>query len=193
MGLVYASHPIGNHFQEIQALTVIDSNLPPENLNTPNQAAFFFPIFFFILLCIGVFGWQFYSRLKDFSRILMVLAVGLVLGMVPLTVNILNSRSTNTLTKAVTDFTPQRVILEEVGPNEYRLSWRTQVPTYGAVKLSTARDMKTNTSIIKDGRMNLVHSHTLTQLKPGITYYIEILSDTRWYNHQGQPIIITAK
>jgi hypothetical protein len=195
MSSAFASNTaIRDHYLEIQALSAVDSNLPPENTTTTNQATFFFPIFFIIILFIGVFGWQFYTRLKDLNRILMILVIGLIVGMVPLTVNVLNSRSTNSATKASIDFTPQTVIVADVASTSFRITWRTQVPTLGAVKLSTSRDMRSDLVILRDPQKLLVHSHALNQLKPGTVYYIQLFSDSVWYQQNNQPImVVTAR
>lgn len=193
MGHTETANPFAQHYLELQALSPVEDVNPPSTITKTNTGILLtFPVILIILLFIGVFGWQLYTRIKYLNRILMILGFGLIVGSIPLTVNMLNSRSTEMATKAKYDFTPQTIIVDAVTTTGFTVSWKTKVPTLGAVKISTLITMNQDVMVLREAKANLSHTFTLTGLKPGTTYFFELYSDV-WYHYQGQPISITTQ
>lgn len=181
--------PFVQRYLEIQALKPTQDN---NGLNDPPPSSFMLtlPIMFVIILFIGVFGWQFYRRLKELNRLLILLVIGLIAGSIPLTVNLLNTRSTEIETKARYDYTPQTIMVTTVAKTSFTISWKTKVPTIGAIKTAASVDMKSGVLVEREAQTSLTHTITVPNLKPNTTYYVELFSDSLWYNNNGQPIII---
>lgn len=179
------------HYLEIQTLTPI-SNQAAGNLSsslTPIPS--WFPLMLIFCLAVIGFGVFMVKRYHRFSPIITVLVIGFLVGTLPLGINLLKHR-TELDTTAQKETTPQAVVINRLDSRSLVVSWSTKVPTYGAVRLSPDPQMDSDLTVIRESNAGLTHNVNLAELNPQATYYLEIFSDSIWYDNHGQPLIVST-
>ena len=184
-------NPFTQHYLEISALEPAGNTL--DQLPTPVKEpglTIMLPLAIFFTLFIGGFAVVFFKRMKELRNVFAVFIFALLLGAMPIALQTLENR-TETGIKADPDLTPKEVIVTSVTSTGFAISWQTSRATAGAINLSESLDMKTESHIYNDGNAKTYHRLVVLNLKPGASYYIQVLSDTKWYQHQGKPITVT--
>ncbi len=86
--------------------------------------------------------------------------------------------------------TPSNLQITSVSSTGFVISWETGQPIAGALKLSPSVDFSHNSTVHTDKQAGTFHRFVILNLKPGTTYYLQILSD-RWYDDHGNPIRVS--
>ena len=127
--------------------------------------------------------------MRQLRSVFMVFVFAFLLGALPLAMQSLN-KPVSTGIKANPDIIPTNVIVSSVTPQGFAISWVTSQPSAGALKISPSADMQSAT-IYQDNSAKTNHRLVVLNLKPGTAYYLQILSDTVWFDHRGLPIQVT--
>jgi hypothetical protein len=185
------TNPFTQHYLEISALEpAIDTVKElPAPVKEPGLTIML-PLMIFFTFFIGGFAVVFFKRMRELRNVFTVFIFALVLGAMPIALQTLNQR-TETNIKADPDLTPKEVIVASVTSTGFAISWQTSKATNGAINISQSADMKTKSNIYNDGNPKTYHRLVVLNLQPGATYYLQVLSDAKWYQHQGKPITVT--
>ena len=173
-----------SYYLKIQSLTPItEAASPPFPILTP--PTFQIPVFsiaiFLGVLIVGSFA-LLLTKSHQINKMLILLAIALVTSVLPLGLRSL-SQQTTYLSQANVPFPPKNVIVSQVSATSFLITWQTDKPETGALRLYPSR-------ILTEGSGDRAQNHLLLvdQLKPGTEYTFIILSGTQWFDHQGQPI-----
>lgn len=120
--------------------------------------------------------------MKVFKPWLTLFLLALVLALIPLFLQKI-SPSTSPLI-------PSNLQISSVTSTGFVISWETTQPIAGAIKLSPLIDFSQDSTVHTDKQAGTYHRFVVLNLKPGTTYYLQILSD-RWYDDHGQPIKVS--
>jgi len=116
--------------------------------------------------------------------------VALIVSAIPIGLSLIASQ-TNLVSKAGKNPVPRNVKWTETEGGEVVVSWRTPSKVSGGYRLSLDPSMneivETETQLDEE---NLSHEYSLDKLIPEKIYYLEVFSDSHWYNVEGKPIEI---
>jgi hypothetical protein len=178
------------HYLEITALEPASIRPEPPSAAVNPSLVITWPLIIFFGLFITGFLVLFFKRLHLFRSVLMVFVVAFLLSLLPLAMQTTSQRS-QLKTLADADITPKNVIVSSVVPTGFVIEWDTAKDTAGGIKLSQSSDMQVNVFTYPDELLSNHHRLVVLNLKAGTTYYVQVLSDTTWFEHQNQPIQIT--
>jgi hypothetical protein len=184
------TNPFAQHYLEIKALDPAGSSQDPPPAVTNPGLVITLPLLIFFGVFIGVFTYIFFNRMQNLKTIFTIFVFALALGALPIGIQVLNYQTESSV-KADPEIIPNNVIVTSVVPTGFAISWETSKLSSGAIKLSNTPSMASENQVYGDGNPKTYHRLVLLNLKPGTTYYLEILSDSQWFNHSGQPITIT--
>jgi hypothetical protein len=123
----------------------------------------------------------------------MVLAVSFVTSAIPLALNLTQQR-TAIESKANVEYTPTEVVITGVTATGFDITWHTDKPQTGAVRIALDKAMTENSRVITATDLQITTDHfiSINQLEPGTNYYLEVLSGADWYNLNGEPLLIAT-
>lgn len=182
-------NPFTQHYLEITALEPASTlpDLPPAAVNPGLVVTW--PLIIFFGLFITGFLVLFFKRLHLFRSVLMVFVVAFLLSLLPLAMQS-TAKPSQITSLADADITPKNVIVSSVVPTGFVIEWDTAKDTAGGIKLSRSLDMQSEVFTYPDELLAPHHRLVVLNLKAGTTYYVQVLSDITWFEHQGQPIQI---
>lgn len=122
---------------------------------------------------------------------ILILIIGVVIGVVFI------DQDTGFLPRATPEFLPRSVKITNITSNGFTISWLTQEPATGIVKLGNTTSLDIT---IEDDRDQLsgqtgsfrTHYVTIKGLLPNTKYYFKIESQGTIYDAQGQPFSIST-
>ncbi|OGV94932.1 hypothetical protein A3A66_03890 [Microgenomates group bacterium RIFCSPLOWO2_01_FULL_46_13] len=182
---------IGEYYLAVQALTPAEKTSVPV-MTEPAVKSSGLPfgmwslIVFVTVLFLGMVTLM-ATKTRNLKRLLMVLTAALITAVVPLGLD-LTLKPTSVTIRAGAELVPKNLVVDEVTQTGFTVRWETGVPVIGTVRLGTDGQTFPRTHVEAGGAKTTVHKLTLTQLRPGETYYFEVLSHTTWYNDGGQPL-----
>lgn len=194
---VYAQSLIDQHYLQIQALSPAQDHQDPISA-TSTESFWILSSSNMSLLIIGIIGifllgftWLLYSQIKDYHKLFTVMTVGVLIGGMALVVNSV-SQTTQTVTRAKFDSTPQNLIVSEVTHDSFSISWQTPSPTLGGIIIGTLADGSDRRFLFQSRQANRNHRINVTELVPGTRYYVKIFSDGVIFDDSGQHIKVTT-
>lgn len=124
---------------------------------------------------------------------MLLLLVGAVAGVLFL------DESTDFLPRAAPEYVPQKVKITNISDSSLTISWLTEEPSIGFIKLGSSAD-QLDTTVIDErdqltGSSNEFRSHyiTIQELKPSSTYYFKLGSHSKQlYDNNGDAFSITT-
>ena len=141
---------------------------------------------FVIIIGPKVFGKAF--GILSIIGILAVIGVGIS---IPQVIEFFQ-QPTRTSTQAKSGFTPQQVNFIRTFSTEFTITWQTQSPVIGAIRYGRNPDQLDSAAAELDPSQNKsTHLVRVIDLKPGTTYYVEIISGGENFDNQGQPFSIS--
>jgi hypothetical protein len=179
-------NPFTQHYLEIAAL---DPAAEPSSIHsaaTNPQLYITWPILAFFVFFVFVFSYFIHRKMKDVQSLLMVFGFAFLLAAIPIALQT-NLRSTESAIKASPDTIPQNIIIQKLDARGFELLFETPSPTATAIRISR---LGVSPIVLQSHDLSQSHVFVVNTLEPATTYYIEVLSDTTWYNHNGQPIVI---
>jgi hypothetical protein len=183
------ANPFAQHYLEITALDPSPVSAGETPLVPNPSLVVTWPLIIFFALFIGSFTFLFFKRMKHLRSVFMIFIFAFLLGALPLAMQSI-SKPISTGIAASPDITPTNVIVSAVTPEGFVISWSTSQPTTGALKIGTSSDMQ-GSAIYQDYPAKTDHRLVVLNLQPGSTSYLQILSNTVWFDHQGLPIQVT--
>jgi hypothetical protein len=185
-----SANPFAQHYMEISALDPTGQSPVLPMAATKPGLFIGLPIMIFFGVFIAAFAIIFYKRMRHLRTVLAVFVFALILGALPLAMQSMGQKSEMSI-KANPLNTPTNFIVSSVTPTGFVIAWETSQPTSGAIKITQDPSFKTGVRVYNDGQPKDYHRLVILNLIPGGTYHLEVLADTQWYNHAGQPIAIT--
>ena len=184
-------NPLEQHLIEIQALEPVEEQKVEIENESVNVDLFISgPILVFFGLFIGGFVYITWKRLREMRTVFAAVAIALLVGTLPMVMRGAGQK-TSVSTKASPDLTPTEVVLSQVDTDTLMVRFETVKPANAAVKISETQDMLVGTLVFRDDKVTTEHVVEVTGLEPGMTYYMEILTDNQWYHKHGEPIMVT--
>ncbi len=182
--------PFTQHYLEIAALEPVTATTEPPPPTVNPGVVVTWPLIIFFGLFITGFLVLFFKRLHQFRSVLMVFVVAFLLAMLPLAMRS-TERSSQIGTKADVAITPTNLIISSVTSIGFTIEWDTAAETAGAVKISRTQDMLDEVFTYPDDSLLTHHRLVISALDPGSTYFLQVLSDTTWFENDGEPIKVT--
>jgi len=184
------SNPYLQHYLEIRALDPVVAQEPTQPKEEMSGGFFLtMPIVVILLIFIGGFALIFLQRLRSLQSSFFLAGLAIMPGALIVGVGSIEQQS-RLRTKAVTEITPMQVVVSDVSDKGFSVSWRTMRSTAGSVKISRTADMKDQLLVMQDVSPREVHYLIVTDLEPATSYYVQILSETLWFQQVNQPIEI---
>jgi hypothetical protein len=185
------NNPFAQHYLEIAALdpSQSSSNIPAAAQNP--QFYVTWPILAFIVFFIFAFSYFIHRKMKDVQSLLMVFGFAFLMATIPIAMQS-TKQSTQTGIQASPDTIPQNIVVQNLNSTGFEFSFQTQTPTAAAIRITAQNDSQDQPRVITNNDVSQTHLFITQNLKPDTTYYIEVLSDTTWFTHNGKPIIITT-
>ncbi len=190
---------LSQYYLQLQALTPVDpASVPPPpktdvslgdlTLPTALIPVIFFVVIFFLTL-IGVI----FSSFKTNDYMGKSVKLALVLAVIPLGISLVHYQ-TSLQSQAGPDNLPVHLILTPPDQNSLKVTWQTNSPSLGALRVSPDPSFSTGTlNFNQDSKiLSTVHSYEITSLKPATTYYLQIFSQGKWYQNVNGPIPFTT-
>jgi len=189
---------LDQHYLAVRALTPGEttSSLASPSLAPPSlfdQILSPTTLIFISVLFLGA-GVLIMTKIRKMQHLLMVLFTAFIATTIPFSVN-LAIRPTELSSLAGPTSTPKNVIVSVVSDTTLSVTWETDNPGLGAVRLRETPGVSPLTRIITESGSGSVYRHYLEipNLKSNTTYYLDILSDAIWYDNNGQPLSITTR
>jgi hypothetical protein len=185
-----------NHYLQVQALTPENPDISNAVINGNSSildtlASGGLPLslaIFFILLTIGIIT-LLITRVADINKILTVSFLALITSAIPYGTKLANE-PTRLQSKAGPTEIPKNVIVKDVTPYAFLVTWETDDSNSGVIRLRTEPDTHAEQKVFPESNDGKTSQHSLhiTSLSPNTMYYFEILSGADWYNQNGQPL-----
>lgn len=191
-----SDNAVNQYYLQIQALSAdqhTETSQPQPLPDSPPSNYTLTAIYIFIgMVIIGTLGLLF-TKTRQLNKLIAVLVVSLITSAIPLGLNLTKQTATIT-SQAGPELTPKQIIVKNVSTSGFSIDWSTDKQQTGIIRLSTSEDMTQNPKIVSSTLKESTSNHqvSVTGLKPGTNYFIEVLSGSEWYNHQGKPIPITT-
>ncbi len=148
---------------------------------------------FLLLLSIGilVIGPKVFGRAFGILSIVGIFAIIGVGISLPQIVEFFG-QPTRTGTLAKSEVIPQQVDFIRLFPTEFTVTWNTQAPVIGAIRYGlTSTDLNLAAAELDPSQTKAVHLVRVTDLSPGTTYYVEIISGGERFDNEGHPYTVT--
>jgi hypothetical protein len=188
-----ASSPnsLADYYLKIQALTPVgevDSTTSVSASSNSFQIPTLSIVIFLAVLVLGAFA-LLLTKSHQINKMLVLLVMAFVLSSVPLTLNSL-SIPTGLESQASPQSVPKNVTVSSVSPSGFILTWETDQPESGAIRLSLDSKFESGsqTLVEAEGKLTTSHQLTITSLKPRTLYYFQLLSGSMWYEDQDKPL-----
>ena len=186
------------HYLQVQALTPssgvstaaplasVDPSVLPLNLSL-TQA-----FIFFILLFVGALG-LFFAKARRSTTLFALITLAFITSALPISLYIINQQ-TRTSSQAVSLTPPKNVTVNQVNSTSFTVRWETDSPEIGVLRLRQTPENSPLNRIVSEPEGTDIYTHSLrpNNLTPNTVYYFEILSHGIWYDHAGQPLMITT-
>jgi hypothetical protein len=121
---------------------------------------------------------------------LAIFVLGVMISSLPLVINALGLQVPLDI-KAGPSKTPRQLHITQLQSTSFTLSWQTEEAVLSALRFGSSKDLLDQAAFNQDPlKKTTQHLVAATDLRPGTTYYIEVISGGQRYNYQGQPIEI---
>ena len=188
------SDSINHHYLQIQALTpvsVAETAVKPVS-SSPNLISTITPAFivFISLLGLGIIG-LLLTRTRNLNKLMVVMGIAFLTSLVPVSLSLMNQQ-TSISSHAGAISIPKNVIVDQVTRSSFNVSWQTDNPTVGAIRLREQAKASEFNQIISESKDSNIYTHILSpkNLQPQTVYVFEVLSGGAWYNNQGVPLTV---
>lgn len=189
-----AAQSVTDYYLTIQALTPVqESGNSPSVVSSPNawQIPTLSVLVFLGVLIIGAFG-LLLTKSHQLNKMMVLITLAFVLSAVPLGLRSLN-QNTHYQSQAGVPLPPTQVVITQPSTNAFTVSWHTDKPDLGALRVSPDPQFSQAWVVNEPGTIpGTEHLVTLNHLQPKTTYYLHILSGSSWYDNHGQPIVVTT-
>ncbi|OGV96010.1 hypothetical protein A2W24_03010 [Microgenomates group bacterium RBG_16_45_19] len=192
------SEAINRHYLQVQALTPASAQTTfGSATSTPSIDWFSLAtpafIVFTALLIVGIIG-LLLTHTKNINKLLVVISIAFLTSLVPVSLNLVNQQA-SLVTKAGAGDVPTQVLVDQVTPTGFDVSWQTDNPSVGAIRLREPGQPPEYNRIIAEDQETGIYTHIIrvTDLRAATTYAFEVLSGGNWYNDQGQPLLVTTR
>jgi hypothetical protein len=199
-GVIFIDNPVADsinrHYLQVQALTPVSpvdtATKPfsaPANLLSFTKPAF---IIFIVIMLLGIVG-LLITHTRNLNKIILVMSVAFLTSLVPVSLSLMNQQASISSQAGALSI-PKNVIVDQVTYSSFNVSWQTDNPTAGAVRLREKSQTSEFNQVISEDKKTNIYTHILNLkgLKPHTIYVFEILSEGEWYNQQGQPLTVTT-
>jgi hypothetical protein len=184
---------IADYYLQVAALTPQTEVAPVPVKTTPGQGGMIFAAmqsglifvgFAFLALLVTAFRSQ--KRLATVATIMMI---GIITSTIPLGMQLVKEQQSVESQAAVT-YQPKDMSVTQVTATSFTVSWKTDLPEIGVVRLRTTKDLLPPMTMLQDPGELMQHSLVAANLKPNTEYYFDILSGGVWYDHDGEPLMV---
>jgi len=193
---------IGAYYAQVYALTPkeeviirssegVEKDLFKSTISSPDFVLVLFGIFIFLLS--GAIIIQAVNKVLDYKRTIMTLIVCLMVISVPLLMR--NALYSTFQLRAGPQEAPRNIELKQNSPSSIKVSWETQEPRTGAVRVGKAplNLDQSRVTIGDQGKLTKLHSLEIDRLEAGFEYEAELLSGKTWYDDNGKPLKFILK
>jgi hypothetical protein len=119
-----------------------------------------------------------------------VIALVLFVGVIALTTSQVQSPTSSAI-NASSDIVPQNVTFHQVNKETLTVTWHTDKPVIGGIKVSTDATQDLHHASLFDQTPTTEHLHRIPAIAPGQTYYFTVLSNNQWFQFDGKPLQYT--
>lgn len=188
---------LSQHYLQVEALTKIVTQdgqstsiaqAPIEYFSLTSTPV----LIFIVLMTLGGIG-LLITQASNIKQYFLVIFISLLASLLPLGMDLSGSR-TQLRSRAAPAPTPQNVIVSDVTPTSFKVSWITPVEDSGALRVRPSPTAPRNQRVIHEATTapSISHSVVVSDLEPGEKYYFEILAGTDWYDNQGLPLEVVT-
>jgi len=151
------------------------------------------PFILFFLLFTVSFGLLIINKVWNWKRSVGAMVLALCLAGIPFVVSAIKQGVVTQYQAGSSEY-PRRVKVMPKPPDSVIVSWDTDIPTVGAVRLGQSPlIMETAMVFIADNGQKIAkHTVVAENIRSGSVVELEIFSGTRWYNDGGKPLRFSA-
>lgn len=182
-----------DYYLQIQALTPVNETSSSAAIQTsdlPIQLPFLTVVIFLTVLVIGAFA-LLITKSHQLNKMLVLLVLALTTSAIPMALQLVSAPASYQ-SQANVALTPRLVTVTAVTQYSFTISWTTDKPDIGSVRLVQLGAPAFSGLVVSEPTQVPSKQHALspTNLVPGATYQVSILSGPQWYDNGGIPIII---
>jgi len=186
---------ISDYYLKIQALTPVETDVAAKT--TPlTQTAFTIPtlsvIIFLAIMIVGAFA-LLVTKSNQINKMLSLIVIAFVLSALHIGLKS-GSSPVEYRPHASASDVPRNLTISKVTAKSFTVTWQTDSPESGAIRLSPYVDFSQLSQIFTQETDEPTQTHQLviSGLKPKTLYYFNVLSGANWYNDQGAPLKVVT-
>lgn len=187
---------ISNYYVQVAALTPQSAVAPVPAKIAPAQSGMVFAamqsglVFVgFAFLALLVTAFRSHKRLATVATIMMI---GIITSTIPLGLQLVKEQQ-NVESQAAATYQPKDMTVSQVTATSFVISWKTDLPEIGVVRLRPTKDLVPPMTMLQDPGELMNHSLVAANLQPNTQYYFDILSGGVWYDNNNEPIMVKTK
>lgn len=133
------------------------------------------------------------TRTNNLNKTLIVISIAFLTSIIPLGLRSLN-RETQVTSQAASVNTPHSLIIDQVTQDGFNLSWQTDTPSVGTIRLKARDEPPALKRILTEDSNIEIKTHFIgiLGLMPGTVYEFEILSGDTWYGKGASSYTVTT-
>jgi hypothetical protein len=141
----------------------------------------------FILLFVAAFGIQVTNGVRNARHVITAFTIALFAASIPLILSYIQLGTGQTV-RAGPEEIPRNVRVIQLSKNSSRISWNTDAPRIGVVRIGEVPMTEINSRIVVANERQSVQEHIVDVpgLMDGHRYEFEILSGHTWYDNNGR-------